>query len=112
MQIDSEERQRLSAAAAIQSKVKSLAMQMGMEVLDCMWNMRQGMNHVGPHRLDIRSAHQDTKIYFSDLELISYEQDSVDTDDRLRILIVKLCEDESILPMELLYKTQHAMLGT
>lgn len=67
-----EEPQRLIAAMTIEDRVVELARQAGIRVSDCGWNLGQGMDHPGPHRLDIHVGNRTVHVYFTDLELAAY----------------------------------------
>jgi hypothetical protein len=89
-----DEQERLAAAAEIQHRITELTRKMGVTVSTMVWNLDQGMNHSGPHRLDICIAGKVTKIYFTDNELVAFpgKQPAFGTQARLE-RIVRQCQD-------------------
>lgn len=83
------EDQRLIAAAAVEASVYKIAKHFGMSVERCLWNCDTGMNHSGPHRMDIHISGLSIRTYISDDELAAYwsRQNTGDTDVRLYHLL-------------------------
>lgn len=89
-----EEPQRIDAATAIESRMKELAEQTGFTINCGEWNLGQGMNHRGPHRLDVRVSDRTVRLYFTDDELIAYLQHrgSSVAESTLNLLVHRLLE--------------------
>lgn len=83
---------RLKGAAAVEEKVKEIALQSRRGVPHCVWDLDQGMNHAGQHRLDVCVAQIEVRLYFTDQELISYPNDEqhYHVDNRLQHALGKL----------------------
>lgn len=87
-----DESARRGAAAEIETKIKAISAKVGIHIRRCVWNLDMGMNHDGPHRLDVHVEGHVLRIYFSDHELARYwgmEETEV-TDNRLQELLVRL----------------------
>lgn len=82
------EPERLAAAAVVEARLVKLAEEYGITFDHCVWNLDQGMNNGGPHRLDIHFCGSALRIYFTDYELASYwgMGETTTTDARLREL--------------------------
>lgn len=86
------EAERLVAAGRVEARLVKLAEGYDITFDKCVWNLDQGMNHRGPHRLDVHYRGYVLRIYFTDDELAAYwamEQTSM-TDTRLHELIAGL----------------------
>jgi hypothetical protein len=92
------ERQRLAAALAIEDRIDQLAAESGMTVMSAVWNLNQGMDHPGPHRLDVGVEECSARIYFTDNELFAYASGAADSmvDERLRFIISDIQEVEEL----------------
>lgn len=85
------ESERMRAATTIEANVMQFSNELGLSVTQCVWNLNLGMNHCGPHRLDVHFGDFVLRIYFTDCELASYwwMQETTRTDDRLSQLIAR-----------------------
>lgn len=83
---------RLKGAAAVEDKVKEIALQSHRGVPHCVWDLDQGMNYAGQHRLDVCVAHIEIRLYFTDQELMCYADDErqCHVDHRLQQALGKL----------------------
>lgn len=86
------EAERRIAASAVEAKFEELSKEIGIAVDNYVWNLDQGMNHRGPHRLDVHLRRHVLRIYFTDRELAEYwgmeEKTIINT--RLRELMARL----------------------
>ena len=89
---------KIMAAMAIEAKVKELAVQTGFAIHSGGWNLGQGMQHAGPHRLDVLVGDQSIRIYFTDHELLAFLRDKEKeaTEVRLHRLVSRLRESGSV----------------
>jgi len=86
------EPERMAAANAVEAKFVALANEFGLAIDKCVWNLDMGMNHSGPHRLDVHFEDYVLRVYFTDRELAEYwgSQEVAFTDNRLRELVENL----------------------
>lgn len=89
-----DEAERMVAAAAVEEKVIRLSDSLGIPIDKCVWNLGLGMDHTGPHRLDVYLGEYIVRIYFTDHELACYWGlgNTTFTDDRLRELVGRLSD--------------------
>ena len=94
-----DEPERWMAAAAVEKKVIELAEGIGISVDKCVWNLGLGINHTGPHRLDVHFGEYVVRIYFTDHELAGYwgMEETTLTDNRLRQLMERMSDIISAL---------------
>ena len=93
--VPSPSQHRMACAALIEQRIKILAHETGIPPCACNWNLNQGWENAGPHRLDIDIKDGTVKVYFTDAELMAYDEfvDREKTDVRLRYLLNELEED-------------------
>ncbi|WP_334188741.1 hypothetical protein, partial [Noviherbaspirillum sp.] len=84
--------QRAVAAAAIEGRLTAISRRLALNIEKFVWNHGEGMNHKGPHLLDITVSEHVIRIYFTDQELACYwgEPVSMGTDARLEALCSSL----------------------
>lgn len=94
---------RVACAAMIEQRIKALAYEKGMPSCTCAWNLGQGWENSGPHRLDVGIRDGTVKIYFTDVELVAFGDLDVQeqTERRLRSLMNEL-DDERPLSLSVL----------
>lgn len=87
-----DEVERRIAASAVEAKFEELAKEIGIAVDNYVWNLDQGMNHCGPHRLDVHLRRHVLRIYFTDRELAEYwgMEEKAIINTRLRELMARL----------------------
>lgn len=79
------EAERRVAAAAIEARIGVVAARFGIGIGRCVWNLDLGMNHSGPHRLDMHLEEEVVRLYFSDHELCAYWETGETTNTELRL---------------------------
>lgn len=77
-----DESERMIAPAAVEAKVIQLTDDFGIAVDKSVWNLGMGMDHTGPHRLDVHLGEYVLRIYFTDHELARYWGDGGDNAHR------------------------------
>lgn len=63
---------RQRAARIVESVLAGLAEEMCLERPHCRWNLDQGWDHAGPHRLDVVIDDTSKKAYFTDDALLAF----------------------------------------
>lgn len=89
-----DESARLIAASEVEKKIIQFTCELGIPVDQCIWNLGLGMDHMGPHRLDVHFGENAFRIYFTDHELACYwgPVETPSTDNRLRELMGRLSD--------------------
>lgn len=86
------EAERREAAVAIEIRLAGLGSVFDIAIDKYVWNLDQGMNHCGPHRLDVHFCGHVVRIYFTDAELAAYREmgETGMTDNRLHEILVRI----------------------
>lgn len=94
------------AAAFIEETVRELALEYNLSISSFVWNLGQGFDFPGPHRLDLFLANTAIKVYFTDDELIRHMDRSRrhETKQRLRALLSELHDEALPIPLILALK--------
>lgn len=97
---------RRRAASFIEETVRKLASEYGLAVSSCVWNLGQGFDSQGPHRLDLFLTNTAIKIYFTDEEFIHFVDGrrGYETRHRLRTLLSELHDEALPIPLVLALK--------
>lgn len=67
---------RLAGAKVISTKAVSVGVDLGVAVSECVWDMGDDLTHEYAHRLDINTAANTVRLYFSDLDLTTSGNES------------------------------------
>jgi len=84
--------ERLAGADAISAKAVVYGMQRGVAISACVWDIGEDVGHEYAHRLDVSTASETVRLYFSDRELTVSDNACQNdrTEDRLRRAIAQL----------------------
>lgn len=83
---------RLAGADAISAKAIAIGTELGVVVSECVWDIGVDLTHAYAHRLDVSTATNTVRLYFSELDLTTSGNESRKERiaDRLRRAIVQL----------------------
>lgn len=63
--------QRISGAEAISARIKAIGLEAGLDILRCEWDIGEDLGHTYAHRLDVFAESGTVRLYFTDLELMT-----------------------------------------
>jgi hypothetical protein len=90
--------QRMPGAEAISARVKTLGLEAGLDIAQCDWDIGADFAHTYAHRLDVVSESGTVRLYFTDLELMTSNNEArrTKTESALQNAIAQLaCKSRS-----------------
>lgn len=83
---------RLAGSDAISAKAIAIGTELDVVISRCVWDLGADLGHEYAHRLDLGTATDTVRLYFSDLDLTTPDSESRSerTADRLRRAIAQL----------------------
>jgi hypothetical protein len=63
--------QRMPGAEAISARIKTIGREAGLDVERCEWDIGEDFGHTYAHRLDVFAQSGTVRLYFTDLELMT-----------------------------------------
>lgn len=93
MTVDSDTRvDRLASADVLSAKAVAIGIENGVAISKCAWDIGADFGHEYAHRLDLSTETNTVRIYFSDLELTTSDNEPRKnrTEDRLQRAVVQL----------------------
>jgi len=61
--------ERSDGAAAISAKALQLGVELGVQIVECVWDIGDDLTHEHAHRLELVGAEKSVRVYFRELEL-------------------------------------------
>ena len=83
---------RLASANALSARAMAIGVEQGVVIAECVWDIGADLGHEYAHRLDISTATNTVRLYFSDLDVTASDNEcrKSRTEDRLQRAISQL----------------------
>jgi hypothetical protein len=83
---------RMAGAEALSASARAIALEQGVLIAECVWQIGDDLEHEHAHRLDLVTADNTVRLYFPDLELTTIDNAAraKRSEDRLRGAIAQL----------------------